>query len=94
MYLCNPCSLNNKIDEFEAVITTNNADVAVIIESWFLENQLSDQWELPGYTLLYKNRVNRRGGGVALYACKHLNARPLHGIGIPDDLDLVWMQIE
>ena len=35
IYLCNPRSLNNKMDEFETVIRVNNADVAVVTESWF-----------------------------------------------------------
>lgn len=71
IFLSNVNGLYNKIDEFKALIATNqlkNCCTLVVTETWLTSNHADNQLSLPGYTLLRADRNNRpkshRVGGI------------------------------
>jgi hypothetical protein len=64
MYL-NATSLDNKLDEFKAILETNRPDIVAVSETWFKSTSVVN---VRGYTIYRKDRMDgRRGGGVCLY---------------------------
>ena len=58
-----------KPDAFSALfadIKTNNIDICCISETWLHYTVCNSQVCPSGYTILRKDRTNRRGGGVAI----------------------------
>jgi hypothetical protein len=43
------------------------ADVGLICESRFTDEQLNKDFSLDGYTLFHQDRIGRKGGGVCSY---------------------------
>ena len=61
-------SLRSKLDSFISLISTMGCefDIMSISESWLSDDIVKD-YCVPGYTLVFNNRQNMRGGGVAIY---------------------------
>ena len=51
MLLCNPRSLNNKLDEFHAVLDNSSVDLVAVTETWFSSERPMDHYNIPGYEL-------------------------------------------
>ncbi|CAH1246075.1 Hypp7649 [Branchiostoma lanceolatum] len=92
MLLTNTRSLLNKMDEFQAVISTSAVDVAVVTETWFTPNLPTEAKDIPNYNLFSKCWSDRRGGGVAVYTRCTIPSKPLD-IAVPTDLEYVWVQL-
>ena len=48
VFLCNPRSLNNKLDEYRYVVLDNNFDLCAVSESWFLPDRSVDYYYIDG----------------------------------------------
>ena len=74
----NARSIRNKFSEFRALIASVVLDIVCITETWINTEQVDFEGEfnLPGYTLVRKDRVTRKGGGVLIYVRSHLNGLP------------------
>ena len=71
----NSRSLRNKFSELEEAVLTENYDVIGVTETW-LNTEARDylaEYNIPGYTIFEKSRVNRNGGGILLYIKSNLN---------------------
>jgi hypothetical protein len=64
LIVCNPCSLNNKIDEFQTLMNDNLVDIACISESWFKPDAPDDHLHIEDYCLFSKPRRDRLHGGL------------------------------
>ncbi|XP_071808975.1 uncharacterized protein [Asterias amurensis] len=91
--LCNPRSLNNKVDELGLILNNNKVDIGAITETWFSPDQPVDQFSIHGYNSFSRPRKERRGGGVALYTKECLNATLLDNIEVPDDIEAIWVNV-
>lgn len=91
MFLCNPRSLVNKIDEFQATLSQNQVDIAVVSETWLSDNHPESAITVSGYNLFSKHRRDRRGGGVAVYVDQTISSRQLSECPVPDELECVWV---
>ena len=59
-------------EEFKQAIHFYDPDVVGITETW-LDSDISDaEYSLPGYLMFRKDRVNKQGGGVLVYAKSYL----------------------
>ena len=65
--LCNARSLLRKVDELLATIKFMSSDVTVITETWLHEINDKDSINIPGFSLLGRDRPISRGGGVCVY---------------------------
>ena len=88
VFLCNPRSANNKFDELCTVILENDADICGITETWYKHDLPAQLVSIPGYALVTKSRVNRIGGGVALYAKHDIYPSQPSNVSVPDDLEV------
>ena len=71
----NAQSIRNKIEQFRAMIASEELDIIGITETWIQEKtkDFIGEYEIPGYKLFKKDRLNKKGGGVMLYVRNHLN---------------------
>ena len=90
IYMCNPRSLNNKMDEFRTTVLANNFDMCTLSETWFVPDRSPDYFDIDGYTL-YSNPRPTRGGGVAIYVRENMHSSLLQVI-VPEDLEVIWLQ--
>lgn len=65
----NARSLRNKIDELQCLTKTEDFDVIAVTETFIdtTNNDLTSEYNMDNFVFFNKDRVNRRGGGVALY---------------------------
>ncbi len=63
----NAWSLIPKKDELLAYIDVEKPDVVAITETWATSNHLMTEFSIPRYKSFYKNRLHKKGGGVACY---------------------------
>ena len=92
VYVVNPQSLNNKLDEFYAVTHELQADIISVSETWFQGSDPANTYHIPEYQVFSKGREGRRGGGVATYVKYAVNPKPVE-IAVPQELEVVWVQI-
>ena len=61
--------MGNKQEELEAIVCSESYDIVAISETWW---NYSHSWSavMEGYWLLKRDRLGRKGGGVALYIKK------------------------
>ncbi|CAH1270863.1 DAPK1, partial [Branchiostoma lanceolatum] len=61
VFLCNPRPLVNKLDEFQATLSHNKVDIAVVSEtSWQTENHPAAAIAVTGYIVFSKHRLDKR----------------------------------
>ena len=67
----NARSMGNKQEELEAIVCSESYDIVAITETWWND---SHSWSavMEGYQLFKRDRLGRKGGGVALYVKKRL----------------------
>ena len=91
--VCNPRSLNNKVDKLGIILNENQIDLAAITETWFSTEAPMGQFSIEGYNLFSQPRKDRRAGGVALYVKDHIIASPMRDITVPDDIEAIWTSV-
>ena len=67
----NARSMGNKQEELEAIVCSESYDIVAITETWWND---SHSWSalMEGYQLFKRDRLGRKGGGVALHIKKRL----------------------
>ena len=70
--LANVTSLVPKIDEITEFIVHNKINLSFITETWFKESVLHSVINIPGFTLLRRDRSSQIHGGYVLSLKKHI----------------------
>ena len=85
MYVINAASLAkpHAIEQFTTELTTYSIDISFVCETHFKSKHSCDAFNVDGYTCMRRDRVGRRGGGVALFIKDGMNAQI---IKMPNDL--------
>ncbi len=91
VFLINARSLVQRIDELQIMLDTSNIDIAAITETWFPAHIDTSVFSIPNFDLISKPRINKRGGGVALYVRNDIEFRTLSEIKVHDDLEVLWI---
>ncbi|CAC5409885.1 unnamed protein product [Mytilus coruscus] len=73
----NARSLLTKIPELQTIAFKTKAAVISVTETWFDETITNTEANIPGYTILRKDR-NRCGGGVCMYIKENLAFTPMN----------------
>ena len=86
--------LYSKLGDLKYLIdnaTKRPADVITLNETWLSKH--TPQFKIPGYKLFRKDRIGKKGGGVAVLVATHLQCRELD-INIPtDNIEICCVQI-
>ena len=84
------CSMRNKQDELEALVSSRSYNIIGISETWWNE---SHDWSagMEGCRLFRRDRQGRQGGGVALYVRERFDCTALT---VRDDMvESLWVRI-
>ena len=64
----NTQSMSSTFDEFQIMLYQHPFDIITLSETWLRnDTNLLQYLQIPGYSFCYKNRDQRRGGGVGMY---------------------------
>lgn len=77
VFFCNVRSIRNKFKDFILPdILEEEYDILAYAESWLncSHRDFISEYSVPGYDIFFKERVNKRGGGVLCYVKKSVGA--------------------
>lgn len=88
----------NSFDCLKDYILMQNFDVIGVTETWLKPNILTNAVDIPGYTFLRNDRIEKRGGGVGAYIKKGIQYTCLME-KIPENQSLetfehIWFEIK
>ena len=91
IFLANCQSLNaKKTDELRIISAEHQADIIMATETWF---KTTKNIQLPNYKLYSTQRINRMGGGTAIYTSTSLATQQLHNFTFNNDImSAVWVK--
>lgn len=88
----NATSLNNKMNDLRAYVSTVHPHVICINETWFSE--ISDT-NITGYTIYKNDRKNgKKGGGVCIYVTDQLVSKEELPSLITNNKEEIWISIK
>lgn len=95
LYLLNSASLAkpHAVEHLVADLTSYGTDVAIITETHFKTKHADGVVNIPGYTLYRRDRVGRRGGGVATYVRSHLQSGTWKPVTDDKTFELQWTKV-
>lgn len=87
-------AVEEKFDEISSFILDTKFDVFAVTETWLDSKTLDNSLDITGYcSILRKDRLNMRGGGVALYASQQLAVKRHHDLEC-DNVEMLWAEIK
>lgn len=95
-FYTNARSLRNKRDELVSYITKEKLDIVCISETWISETLLNDsllEYEIVGYTLYTFQRLQKMGGGLALYIKSDIRSSLNSTIKAGDNIESIWVDL-
>ena len=96
IYVINATSIAkpHAVNHLHADLITYDIGIAIITESWLKSHHTDGQFALPGYTLFRRDRLKRRGGGLAIYVKNGLDASIVDFIKPIDlNIELFWVRV-
>ena len=92
LYVLNASSLAKPyaVEQLAADISGYNIDVAIISETHFKSRHSDSVVSVPCYTLMRRDRIGKRCGGVAMYARESCNANTWVPSADDRKFELLW----
>ena len=90
----NTMSLAPKIVEMEEFVARNKVSLAFITETWLKSTVMDSVVDIPGYSIIRKDRSSEEHGGVCLYikdGC--FKYKQLNDISCCADHEVLWVQL-
>ena len=81
------------VNQLAVELINYNVDVAVITETHFKTKHSDAVVSVPGYALSRRDRLGRRGGGVAVYVRSTLHSIPWKYSADDRSYELLWIQV-
>lgn len=89
----NPCNNSSKLDEVKHLLRDRSLDIVGVAETWFKSYVSNRTVSIPGYKIYRSDRVNMRGGGVALYISDSYKSRIIHKVSEPGVCEALFVQV-
>ena len=85
--------MSSTFDEFQLLFHHHPFDIITLSETWLRNNtNLLQYVQIPGYSFCYKNRDERRGGGVGMYIKATIKYKERHDLSKLDEtIEHVWI---
>lgn len=81
----------NKFDEFFTEIA--DYDITAVSETWLSANDNENDFKIPGFHKpFWKDRIDRVGGGVALFIKDSYHCKQRHDLNV-NELEAVWCEV-
>jgi len=95
LYVLNAAAITkpSAIEHLTADLVSYNIDMAVITETHLKKKHADHRFAVDDYTLIHRDRVRRRGGGVAVYINKRLSADVWTWPGDSPEIELLWVRV-
>ncbi|EDO28986.1 predicted protein [Nematostella vectensis] len=92
----NTQSMLSSFNEFQVLVSQLPMDIITMSETWLKDNSaLLDYAALPGYTALFRNRENTRGGGVGAYISESIQYKRRKDIEkLQPDMEHLWIEVQ
>ena len=84
----------SSFDEFNVMLQEHPFDILTLSETWLKDDvNLLNYVQIPGYKFSYKNRNERRGGGVGLYIKDSIEYKVRHDLNeIDESIEHLWIE--
>ena len=88
--------MSSTFNEFQFMINQINFDVITLSETWLKNDKhLLEYVRLPGYEFAYRNRDEKRGGGVGIYIRDTTEFKLRSDISkLDDSIEHLWVEIQ
>ena len=90
--ISNVMSLVPKMTEVSEFILRNQVSLAFITETWLKSSVCDSMIDIPGYSVLRKDRSNESHGGICLYL-KGANYKRLDDLCCCNDHEVLWVKL-
>ena len=92
----NTRSMTSTFDEFQFMVNESKFDIITLSETWLKNDKhLLEYVNLPGYKFSYRNRDEKRGGGVGVYIEDYIAYKIRNDIiSLDDSLEHLWVEIK
>ena len=96
LYILNAAALSkpHAVQHLTADLHSNDIDITVIIETHFNQKHSDNIIAVPDYTVFCRDRVGRRGGGVAIYVRSTLQSSVWVHSSDVGTYELLWVRVE
>ena len=88
----NVMSLVPKMTEVSEFILRNKVSLALITETWLKSSVCDSVIDIPGYTVLRKDRSYESHGGICLYL-KNASYKRLDDLSCCNDHEVLWVKL-
>ena len=91
----NTQSLASTFDAFHLMLENHKFDIVALSETWLKDNKHQYEYvQIPGYNTVFRNRENKKGGGVGFYVKDHLSFTLRNDIMKMDDsTETIWIEV-
>ena len=88
-------SMSSIFNEFKFMINEINFDVITLSETWLKNDKhLLEYVRLSGYEFAYRNRDEKRGGGVGIYTRDTIEFKVCNDIlKLDESIEYLWVEI-
>jgi len=95
LYVLNAAAITklHAVEHLTADLSGYNVDVAVVTETHLKSKHADHHFAVGGYTLFRRDRIGRRGGGVAVYVSSRLSADVWTCPGDSVQYELLWLRV-
>jgi len=95
LYVLNAAAIKpHAVEQLAADLNGYKTDVAVITETHLKKKHVDHHFTIDGYALFRRDRVGRRGGGVAVYVNNRLTANVWTSPGDSAQFELLWVRVQ
>ena len=96
LYVLNASALTkpHAVEQLASELYSNNIDIAVITETHFKRKHSDSVIAVPDYTVFRRDRLGRRGGGVAVYVRSALQSSVWSYPANDCSYELLWVRVE
>ena len=88
--------MTSTFDEFQFMVNESKFDIITLSETWLKNDKhLLEYVNLPGYKFSYRNRDEKRGGGVGVYIKDCITYKIRSDIiSLDDSLEQLWVEVK
>ena len=84
---------SHAVDMLTTEVLNNNVDLVAISETWFTKHIPDSCVEINDYSIIRKDRSNRKGAGVCFYIKNGINFEPCTFPSFNDSVEIKWIRV-